>query len=245
MQERKRKALPQATIIERKEITSDLWIMWLKPDQQFKFKPGQYCTIGSDGVERAYSIASAPHEEHLELFVELVPLEEGGVLTPLLYELFQGERVTIRPTSKGVFTFSPKFENHIMVATVTGIAPYISIIRDFIKNGIDGYKFYILYGASFVDELTYDSELHEIAEKYSNSIKFIPTISRPDDPRNINWTGEKGRVNSIVEKYIREFGLKNDNSTIYVCGHPGMIESVKEEFQPQGFSVLEERFWKE
>ena len=84
-----------------------------------------------------------------------------------------------------------------------------------------------------------------IAEKYSNSIKFIPTISRPDDPRNINWTGEKGRVNSIVEKYIREFGLKNDNSTIYVCGHPGMIESVKEEFQPQGFSVLEERFWKE
>ena len=213
MQERKRKALPQATIIERKEITSDLWIMWLKPDQQFKFKPGQYCTIGSDGVERAYSIASAPHEEHLELFVELVPLEEGGVLTPLLYELFQGERVTIRPTSKGVFTFSPKFENHIMVATVTGIAPYISIIRDFIKNGIDGYKFYILYGASFVDELTYDSELHEIAEKYSNSIKFIPTISRPDDPRNINWTGEKNPLkdNEFEEWNHRIAILKNYN----------------------------------
>jgi ferredoxin-NADP reductase len=47
--------------------------MWLEKQEGFSHKPGQYCTIGLEGIERAYSISSAPYEEAIELFIELVP----------------------------------------------------------------------------------------------------------------------------------------------------------------------------
>ena len=55
-------------------------VIKLEPEEElFKFKAGQYCTLGLDGIERAYSIVSAPYEPCLEIFVELVP---DGALTP-------------------------------------------------------------------------------------------------------------------------------------------------------------------
>ena len=77
----------------------------LSPEEKFDFKPGQYCTIGTGGIERAYSIASSPDEDQIELFVELVPPPDGN-LTPLLNDLKVGEAVTIRPRAKGIFVKS-------------------------------------------------------------------------------------------------------------------------------------------
>ena len=80
----KKPPLAEVQIIERQDKTEDLAIVWLEKPDGYSFKPGQYCTIGHNGIERAYSIASAPHEEYIELFIELVPVKEGGVLTPIL-----------------------------------------------------------------------------------------------------------------------------------------------------------------
>ena len=219
--------------------------MWIEKPDGFTFKPGQYCTIGREGIERAYSIASAPHEERIELFIELVPYEEGGHLTPLLYELKEGDSLTIRPRAKGIFTFNPNFKNHLLVATVTGVVPYISYIRDYLHSGEGGHRFYVLEGASYQDEFGYDDELSAYAEKYPHLVTFMPTVSRPSEERNKDWQGEVGRVNAIVESQVDKFGLNKDDTLIYACGHPGMIEDVKRRMIPKGFAVDEERFWKE
>ena len=84
-----RPKLATTTITSREDITHDLWKVWIEKPEGFQFKPGQYCTIGVDGIERAYSIVSAPYEDDLELFVELVPPPDGN-LTPLLYDLEVG-----------------------------------------------------------------------------------------------------------------------------------------------------------
>ena len=63
--------LAETKVLRRVDITDDLLLMWISRPQGFNFKAGQYCTIGSEGIERAYSISSAPHEEDIELFVEL------------------------------------------------------------------------------------------------------------------------------------------------------------------------------
>jgi ferredoxin-NADP reductase len=101
----KKPPLAEVQIIERQDKTEDLTIVWLEKPDGYSFKPGQYCTIGHNGIERAYSIASAPHEQYIELFIELVPVKEGGVLTPILWNLHEGDKVTIRPRAKGIFTF--------------------------------------------------------------------------------------------------------------------------------------------
>ena len=210
----------------------------------FSFKPGQYCTIGSQGIERAYSIVSAPYEDDLELFVELVPPPDGN-LTPLLHDMKEGDTVTIRPRAKGIFTFDPKLPNQLFVATVTGVVPYLSIIRQYLHDGQSGHHFYVLMGASYQDEFGYDDELKKFASDHSDFITFVPTISRPDEEPNAGWNGETGRVNAIVEKYTSKWSLTPEDTIIYACGHPGMIEDVKDRMMPKGYEVKEERFWKE
>ena len=110
--EGKRKmALPRdkhfmARVIDRKELSEDLWLVRVDPGGPFQFKAGQYATLGVDHgdkrIERAYSIVSSPYEEgFLEFFVELVP---QGELTPHLYKLHKGDTLFCRKIAKGRFT---------------------------------------------------------------------------------------------------------------------------------------------
>jgi ferredoxin--NADP+ reductase len=237
------RALPIAKLVDRRDVTDDLMVIRLEPEQgHFNFKPGQFCTLGRDGVERAYSIVSAPYEPTLEIFVELVP---EGELTPRMWRLQLGDTMSIRPGAKGLFVRDARVHHHFMVSTVTGVAPYISIIREYLHQGEQGHTFYVLLGASYQDELTYDHELARLASKYPDSIKFVPTVSRPGEDRNDGWQGESGRVNNLVEKYLEFFALPKDDAKVYACGHPGMIAAVREEIVPQGWNFIEERFWKE
>lgn len=235
-------ALPTARLVERRDITSDLMIIKLEPQEgPLVFKPGQYCTLGSEGIERAYSIVSAPHEPLLEIFVELVP---EGELTPRMWNMKAGDCLSIRPRAKGIFLLDQKVHHHFMVATVTGVAPFVSMIRSYLHEGREGHRFYVLLGASYADELTYDKELSEMAAQHPYDIKFVPTVSRPDEKRNAGWKGAKGRVNNIAEDYLDTFELPMDDTRVYTCGHPGMIEDVKAKIPPKGWKFIEERFWK-
>ena len=84
-----------------------------------------------------------------------------------------------------------------------------------------------------------------LSEQYPESIYFIPTVSRPEEERNSEWTGAKGRVNAIYESYIDKLDLPKEDTLIYTCGHPGMIEDVKSKAIPKGWNFIEELFWKE
>ncbi len=241
---RRQITLPKAALVERKEITEDLMIIKMRPETAMTFKPGQYCTLGLEGIERAYSIVSAPHEDDLEIFVELVP-EPDGALTPLMWKMQEGDTMTIRPRCKGIFTLDEKYNSHLMIATVTGVAPFVSILRSYFHREGQGHRFYVLEGASYIDEFVYDKELEEMEASHPDTVKFIPTVSRPNESRNDGWTGPSGRANQIVDEQIEKLGLEPSSTLVYACGHPGMIEDVKERLVPRGFNVKEERFWKQ
>ena len=114
--------------------------------------------------------------------MELVP---DGELTPRMWDLKLGGCLSIRPKAKGLFTMDRKMHHHFMVATVTGVAPSVSMVRQYLHDGIDdGHVFYIMYGASYADELTYDVEFNELARQHPETVKFVPTVSRPTEARN-------------------------------------------------------------
>ena len=231
-------------LVERRDVTEDLMAIELEPQTTFGFKAGQYCTLGIGSVERAYSIASAPHEPHLEIFVELVPPPDG-VLTPLMWKLEVGDSMSLRPRAKGIFTMDERYHNHLMVATVTGIAPFISTIRSYLRSGSQGHRFHVLHGASYWNEFTYDRELLETAAEAPETVVYVPTVSRPGEALNSGWTGATGRVNTIVEEYIDKYELDPGSTLVYACGHPGMIEDVNDRLGPRGYKVKEERYWKQ
>jgi ferredoxin--NADP+ reductase len=237
--------LPKAWLVKKQEVAEDLFLIWLRPEVPFTFKSGQYITIGTGGIERPYSIASAPYESMIELFVEYVLPEHGGKLTPLLWNQHVGEFVSMRPRAKGIFVFQPKYHNHVMVGTVTGVAPFVSMLREAIHEKVRGHRFFIMEGASHQDEFVYDTELLRRADEFPDMITFIPTVSRPQADRNISWNGATGRVNLLVEDYLAKWSLPKDDTLIYLCGNPGMIDDVTERLTPKGWTVDSERFWKE
>lgn len=230
-----------AQVIECRDVTADLKVIKVRPEVSFTFQPGQYVKLERGGVKRRYSIVSAPHERFLEFFIERVP---GGSLSPHLLRLDCGDLVTLRPRAKGKFFLDPHFSNHLMLATVTGIGPFVSILRSCLSHKPGGHRFYVLHGASYQDEFAYSAEIQDMAAAYPDLVTYVPTISRPDDGRNTLWTNATGRVNTIAERYVEQFGLNASSTLLYACGHPEMIADIQARFTPKGFRVKEERYWK-
>ena len=237
------KNLIESKIIQRLDLSDCMLKLWILKPENYSFKPGQYCTIGVDGIERAYSIASSPDENFLELFVELV---EHGELSSIIREMKVGDKLTLRPKAKGIFQIKDtNYNNYLLVCTVTGIVPYVSYVRYFLNNNSSNMKFHILQGSSYMDELGYSEELSTISKDYPDFVTYQPSISRPKDIRNEEWNGKTGRVNIIAENYINQKQLNIDNTIVYACGNPDMIIDIKEKLgQNKGFKILEERFWK-
>jgi ferredoxin--NADP+ reductase len=217
-----------AELIKRKDVSASLAVFRFLAAEHPSFTAGQYATIGvvvdGDMIERPYSIVSSPYEPFLEFFVELVP---GGDLTPKLWELGLGSRILIRRRIVGQLSLAPIVKRHLMLATVTGIAPFVSILRtqqiERRQKASDD-QFLVIHGASRVADFgPYLSELEEISQ--AGSLTYVPTISRPwEEP---NWKGETGRVEDIVRKHADENGFDPTNSIAYACGHPRMVENVK------------------
>lgn len=237
------KFLP-AHILERRDISEDLFILKVAPGAPFSFLAGQYATLGValDGdkrIERAYSICSSPYEPVLEFFVERVP---EGQLSPLLHASQVGAPLLLRRFAKGRFTLDLRSgrKNHFLLATVTGVAPYISYVRTIYKDWKQGgtpmpgeHRLFCIQGASMAHEFGYREELENIAGE-AHWLKYVPTISRPWE--NPNWCGELGRVDDLIRKYIEPWNLRPENTTAYLCGHPGMVE--------HGRGILSRAGWK-
>jgi len=240
-----------ARIIERRDISDDLWVIRVDPGGEYSFVPGQYATLGvvapEKHYERAYSIVSAPHEKSLEFFVELVP---KGDVTPRLYPCQVGDEFTLRKVAKGRFTLDTASgrTNHLMLATVTGVAPFVSIARSLHHQWKDGkfkgeHKLFLLDGASRSWELAYREELKLFAAEVP-WLTYAPTVSRPWEDKS--WRGETGRVDDVVRKYTDSWGLTPADTTAYLCGHPSMIEDTKGILKRRGWekaAIKEEAFF--
>jgi ferredoxin--NADP+ reductase len=237
----------EAVVTSRRDISSDLWIVRLRPEERISFVPGQYVAVGLPGperlIERPYSVASSPREDELEFFLELVP---GGHLSPHLYDVPVGGRVSVRRAAKGLFVFDEAsgHAHHFMVATVTGVAPFVSMLREAVARHDQGaHRIALLHAASISRELGYCDELSEYARRYP-WFTYIPTLSRPWlDP---TWAGERGRAEDVVRKHTDTLGFTAGATTAYACGNPEMIEKVKDLFERAGFpkdSIKHEVYW--
>src|SRR3989441_5596023 len=238
-------------ITKRVDFAPDLWMIRVNPGGEFKFVPGQYATLGVEGPqkrsERPYSIVSSPYEDEMEFFFELVP---DGNLTPQLYTLQRGDQLLMRKVAKGRFTLDTRNgrTNHLLVCTVTGVAPFVSYVRTLHKDWKDGkfggeQKLFLLNGASRSWEFGYLDELRRFAPE-APWLKYVPTISRPWDDGK--WTGEVGRVDDLIRKYSDMWELDGSNSVGYLCGHPEMIEHGKGILKRRGYpkeAIKEEVYW--
>lgn len=220
-------------LLDRVDFSDELALFRFRADESVDFTPGQYATIGMqlDGMKRpllrAYSVASAPHDAVLEFFIERV---QEGQLSPLFWSLSAGDTIWMRKKIVGRFVLDEQRHCHVMASTVTGIAPYVSIVRAQAHALAQGrldtpHRFLILHGASRSWEFgTYLDEFADADARYE-WLTYVPTVSRPwEDP---DWTGEVGRVEDVLRKHMDAAGFTAENAAAYTCGHPKMIDKAQ------------------
>ncbi len=239
-----------ASLVRRVDQHENLGYFWVKFDgDPTPFEPGQYMTIGVfvDGriVQRPYSVASAPvdaGDTGYEMYLRLV---QGGTFTPVLWDLPVGHRMRmIGP--KGKFMLEPDDDRiHLFVSSGTGNAPFIAMMRQMLADGRPRNAVF-LNGVSYVQDLGY----RDLVERWESTgeypVRYIPTVSRPNDPANADWTGRTGRVETIVGPIFDELGLRSDDTVAYLCGNPDMILAAEQTLLEVGLpeeAVKKELYW--
>jgi len=185
-------------------------------------------------IRRAYSIASESRaDEYLEFYLTVVM---SGDLTPRLFNLKIRDRLYVGPKAVGVFTLAKAPGKHIlMIGTGTGLAPYMSMLRsELVCNGPR--QFVIVHGARYSWDLGYRTELTGLA-RHCNNFHYMPVITRPqEDP---TWKGRSGYLQNLIASGAVEeetgLSLTPDNFDIFLCGNPGMIETVIGWAEGRGF----------
>ncbi len=264
-----------AIVSQKIEVAPGLIVLRVVPDgwDLPRFSPGQFAVLGlppeaqrcaGSGIEeqtpragrlirRAYSIASSSvSREHLEFYINLV---QSGSLTPRLFALQPGDRVWMGPKITGSFTLDQAHPDHhlVLVATGTGLAPYMSMLRTMLPT-TGGRRVAVLLGARHSWDLGYHAELSTM-ERLCGDFLYLPTISRPDE-EVVPWTGRTGHVMELWKTgAVREnWGMKPtpENTSVFLCGSPAMIDDMSKVFVARGFrehtrnepgQIFVERYW--
>jgi ferredoxin-NADP reductase len=211
----------------------------VKKEGKLDFQAGQFLSLQfTDTAWRAYSIASAPNEDLIELVVRLVP---NGVGSEALKKLDVGEDITF----KGPFGHFGLSDNSsaelIFCGTGTGIAPLRSMILTEAKAGKPR-PMTLLYGGRDNQDIAY---LNELAD-WAPSLRIRLGLSRDEKIKetqaryNSDWDLAKCRITQFLEN--REL---SDNLEFYICGNGSMVKSVEgilEEKIVEKSRVFMERF---
>jgi ferredoxin--NADP+ reductase len=230
------------TVLDVRHWTESYFSFTTARDDGFRFDNGQFVMIGLevDGrpLMRAYSIASANWEEHLEFFSIKVP---NGPLTSRLQHIRPGDSLLISRKPTGTLLISDLLPGKTLylLATGTGLAPFLSIIKD--PETYERFETVVLtHGVRNISDLAYydyiRNELphHEyLGPQIARQLRYYPAVSRePFD--------NHGRLTTLMEtgRMAQDLGLppiNPDTDRAMICGSPQMLADFRRILDGRGF----------
>ncbi|MGH8355587.1 MAG: ferredoxin--NADP reductase, partial [Pseudomonas sp.] len=174
------------TLLDVQTLTPSLFTLRTTRDAQLRFRAGQFARLGvakADGstVWRAYSMVSAPHDEHLEFFSILVP---GGEFTSELSRLKVGDQLLVGRQPFGFLTLDRFVDGRDLwlLATGTGLAPFLSILQDFeVWRRFE--RIILVYSVRYAADLAYRELIaglgaRDYLQDLADRLLFLPTLTR-------------------------------------------------------------------
>ena len=203
-------------------------------DPGLRFDNGQFLMIGLEvngrPLLRAYSIASANHEEHLEFFSIKV---QNGALTSRLQHLQPGQEVLVsrKPTGSLLLHDLRPGKQLYLLSSGTGLAPFLSLIKD--PEMYERFeKIVLVHSVRQISELAYEEYLthvlpkdEHLGELVSKQLIYYPTVTREPFRHN-------GRITALIEtgKLFEDVGLPSldpENDRVMLCGSPHMLSDLQ------------------
>ena len=213
-------------------------------DESLRFENGQFVMVGlmvnGKPLMRAYSVASANWEEHLEFFSIKV---QDGPLTSHLQHLKVGDDVLIskKPTGTLICGDLNPGKHLYLLSTGTGIAPFLSITKD--PEAYEQFeKIILVHGVRYKDDLAYydrfTQELQEheyLGDMVKEKLIYYPVVSREEFKH-------KGRLTDLMRngKMFTDIGLPSIDPAVdraMLCGSPAMLKETSEVLNEFGLTV--------
>ena len=204
-----------------------------KRPKNLRFRSGEFVMIGLENGDkpllRAYSIVSPSWDETLEFYSIKV---SDGPLTSRLQNLSRGDCVFLKPKSVGTLVLDALLPSQrlILFSTGTGIAPFLSVIRD--PETYEKFDQVILtHTCRYKDELEYGKKVYEktnndnlLSEIISGKLKLISTTTRENTPlmgRMTEWLQNgKFKINTGAD-------LNVETDRVMICGSLDMLQDHK------------------
>lgn len=236
-------AFLEETVLSVHHWTDRLFSFTTTRDTSLRFSNGHFTMIGlrtetGKPLLRAYSIASANYEEHLEFLSIKV---QDGPLTSRLQHIQVGDKIVVgkKPTGTLLIDYLLKGKNLYLFGTGTGVAPFLSIVRD--PATYERFeKVILVHGVREVAELAYNEYLthdlpeHEfLGDMVSAQMLYYPTVTR--EPYK-----NQGRITELLDsgKLQMDLGLPPldpAHDRVMLCGSPGMLRDLKHMLEKRGF----------
>ena len=213
-------------------------------DDALRFQNGQFVMVGLmvDGkpLMRAYSVASANWEEHLEFFSIKV---QDGPLTSRLQHLKVGDEVLIskKPTGTLIAGDLNPGKNLYLLSTGTGLAPFLSITKD--PDVYEQFeKVVLIHGVRYTKDLAYyehfthDLPNHEyLGELVREKLIYYPVVSR-------EAFKNQGRLTNLMRtgQLFEDINMEPINPTVdraMICGGPGMLKDSCDTLNEFGLKI--------
>lgn len=202
-------------VTEIEHYTDTLFRFKTERPSTFRFTAGEFTMIGmgDNDVSRAYSITSGPYDEYLEFYSIKVP---DGPLTSRLQNIAIGDEIEIGTKPTGTLTLAnlDLGGNLWLLATGTGIAPFISLLRDpYTYDAFDSIR--VIWSVRYPKELeAYDQFLKE------QDILYTPTVTRDSA-----WQGMNKRI--TVQMSDQQQDILPVKDKIMVCGSMPFNEDIQ------------------
>lgn len=237
------KGFDTETVLSVRHWTDRLFSFSLTRDPGFRFSNGHFTMIGLEAeprpILRAYSIASPNYEDHLEFFSIKVP---DGPLTSRLQHIQPGDKVLVghKPTGTLLIDYLLPGKRLYLMATGTGLAPFLSIVRD--PETYEKFDQVILtHGVRQVNELAFRDFLSRdlpadeiLGEMVSGHFTYLPTVTRETFER-------QGRITDLLAsgQLARDAGMPAfdpANDRVMICGSMGLNADLTAMLRAQGFA---------
>jgi ferredoxin/flavodoxin---NADP+ reductase len=223
--------------------TDNLFSFRTTRDRSFRFASGQFTMIGLEVMGRpllrAYSMASPHYDDGLEFFSINVP---GGPLTSHLSKLTEGDELLVSRKATGTLVHNDLQAGRTLylMATGTGLAPFLSLIRD--PDLYERFETIVLmHGVRTAAELAYrDLITRELpADEFFGAsvrakLRYYPTVTREDFQH-------RGRVTEVFAsgKLHADLGLPATDAAldrVMLCGGPAMLADARRALEGLGFA---------
>lgn len=209
-------------VIDVEHYTDTLFRIRTERPNSYRFTAGEFVMIGMDDTpKRAYSLTSGPYDEYLEFYSIKV---QGGPLTSKLQHIKVGDELDVgdKPTGTLILANLELGGHLVMMASGTGIAPFISLLRD--------PETYDLFENITV---TWTTRTHAEQDSYRDflnemPIEYISTV-----------TQEPAELNGRIQKFMEDGTVQINDPTqqrIMLCGSMSFNTDLKEYFSKLGFN---------